>query len=232
MYMYQIYQLRHVLLCIVELILVGWSIRLWRQSNKLAIIILQIVLASLVYDNFVLAIGALLGPGELLMYLNKIRFLVHYISLPFLIVVGVDLVRSAGAAWATPLTQRLSWVLAFCLAILDVLNRYVGMKLELTSSGGIVRYTALNVGIPIITIAVSVFILLIGIGIQVRSRGKLPWLFIGALVALLGNALPQSLFGTLPASSSEFMLILSLLVTERYTSASPSSYSHRIENSQ
>ncbi len=218
----QIYQLGHLLLAIAELVLVGWSIRLWRQSNNLAIILLQIVLASLIYDNFVLAAGALLGTGELLMYLNKIRFLVHYLFLPLLIVVGVDLANRAGAAWATPLTQRLSWVLAFCLGILDVLNQYVGLTLEQTSFAGMIRYTGSNIGIPIITIAVSFFVLLIGIGIRVRSKGKLPWLFIGTLVAFLGNALPSSVFGSLPASLSEFLMTLSLLVTQSYMSISPS----------
>ncbi|GAB1545199.1 hypothetical protein NUACC21_78750 [Scytonema sp. NUACC21] len=217
----QIYPIGHLLLAISDLVLLGWSIRLWRQSNNLAIILVQIVLASLVYDNTVLFAGSFLQPGELLLYLNKIRFLVHYLSLPLLIVVGVNLAYRAGATWATPMIQSLSWVLAICLGILDVIRRYIGTTLELTKFTGIVRYTDPNLGIPIITIAITFFMLLIGIGIFVRSQRKLPWLFAGTLVAFLGNALPQSQFGTLPSTLSEFLMILSLMVTESNVSVSP-----------
>jgi hypothetical protein len=65
---------------------------------------------------------------------------------------------------------------------------------------------------------------LIGTGILIRSRGKLSWLFIGTLAAFLGNVPFLSNFGTLPASLSEFVMILSLLVTERDVSFSPESF--------
>ena len=59
----------------------------------------------------------------------------------------------------------------------------------------------------------TVFILLVGIGIWVRT-GNWFWLFIGALIGLLGNALPSGQVGTLPGSVSESILALSLLLTQ------------------
>lgn len=219
----QIYPQGHLLLAIAELMLVVWSISLWRKSNNLAIILSLIVLVSTAYDNIVLFAGSLLEPGDLLLYLNKIRFLVHYLFLPLLIVVGVDLANRAGAVWATTITKRLSWVLAITLGVLDVIRRYVGSTFEPKYFAGITRYYSPNV-FPVITIAVSFFMVLIAIGILIRSRGKLPWLFIGTLAAFLGNGLPTNNFGTLPASFSEFVMILSLLVTERDVSFSPESF--------
>ena len=166
--------------------------------------------------------GSLLEPGDLLLYLNKIRFLIHYLFLPLLIVVGVNLANRAGAAWATTITKRFSWILAISLGVLDVIRRYVGATFEPKYFAGITRYYSPNV-FPVITIAVTVFMVLSGTGILFRSRGKLPWVFIGTLIAFLGNGLPTNNFGTLPASFSEFVMILSLLVTERDVSVSSKS---------
>ncbi len=220
----QIYPLGHLILAIAELVLIGWSISLWRKSNNIPIILVQIVLVSMFYDNIVLFAGSLLEPGDLLLYINKIRFLVHYLFLPLLIVVGVDLANRAGAVWATKMMKRFSWVLAIYLGVLDVIRRCIGSTFEPKYFAGITRYYSPN-ALPIITIAVTFFMVLIGIGILVRSRGKLPWLFIGTLAAFLGNALSTNNFGTLPASLSEFVMILSLLVTERDVSVSPQSKS-------
>ncbi|MBV6627771.1 MAG: hypothetical protein KI793_33425 [Rivularia sp. (in: Bacteria)] len=219
----QIYPQGHLLLAIAELLLIFWSISLWHKSNNLAIILSLIVLVSIGYDNVVLFAGSLLEPGDLLLYLNKIRFLIHYLFLPLLIVVGVDLANRARAAWATTIIKRLSWVLAISLGVLDVLRRYVGSTFEPEYFAGITSYYSPNV-FPVTTIAVTIFMVLIGVGILIRSRGKLPWLFIGTLAAFLGNALPASSFGTLPASLSEFVMILSLLVTERDVTFAPESF--------
>lgn len=218
----QIYPQGHLLLAIAELILIVWSISLYRQSKNLAIILSIIVLVCTAYDNIVLFAGSFLEAGDLLLYLNKIRFFVHYLFLPLLIVVGVDLANRARAGWATTMLKRLSWVLAIFLGVLDVIRRYVGSTFELKNFAGINRYcTSL---FPVITIAVTVFMVLIGIGILIRSRGKLPWLFVGTLAALVGNALSHRNSGTLLASFSEFAMILSLLITERDVSLAPESF--------
>jgi hypothetical protein len=214
----QIYPLGHFLIAIAQLFLIAWSVRLWLKSKSLEMIVLPIILISLSYDNFLLAAGYYLGEGQLLQFLSQIRFLVHYLLLPFLIIVGVELANRAGAGWAIPLTRTLAWILAFTLGILDILNRYVGLKLEPVYFAGVLRYTTVtNENAPIVNIAVTLFVLLIGIGIWIRSEGKWGWLFVGALVALIGNALPPSEFGTLPSSASELLMALTLLLTERYT---------------
>ena len=212
----QLYPLGHFILAIAELFLIGWSIRLWLQSNSIAMIVLPIILISIAYDNLVLASGTLIGSGELLQFLSQIRFLVHYLTLPFLIVVGVELANRAGAGWAIPLTRWLGWILAIALGIADILTRYVGLELQPVYFAGVLRYTTQVGGLPIVTIAVTLFVLLIGIGFWVRTKAW-SWLFFGTLIGLLGNALPISQFGTLPGSGAEFIMTLFLLLTERYS---------------
>jgi hypothetical protein len=214
----QIYPLVHLLIGFAELLLIGWSIGLWLQSHSLAMIILPIILVSISYDNFLLATGALIGEGELLKFLSQIRFLAHHLFVPFLIVVGVELAHRSEASWANNFTRSLAWIISLSLAIVDIFNRYIGSDLVPIYFAEVLRYTASPIkGIPIITIAVTLFLLLIGIGIWIRSKHKWFWLFIGTLIALVGNALPLSIVGTLPGSLSEFVMTLTLLLTEQYT---------------
>lgn len=217
--MSMLYPLAHLALFLLEWILLGLTIRLWLKSNSVAMIILPILLASLSYDNFLLATGNWIGAGELLQLLSRWRFLLHYSTIPMFIVVGVELAHRAGAAWSTTKMRFLSWIIALGLAAIDIATNYVGLQLTSAKFAGVLRYQAAFLhGPPTITIIVNLFILLIGIGLFIRLKWQ--WLFIGTFVALIGNTIPSSLVGTLPSSVSEFVLAISLLLTEQRTQSS------------
>ncbi len=215
-----IYPLAHISLTLMECVLLGWAIRLWRQSISLAIIVLPIVLASISYDNLILSIGSLIGEGEVLKTLSMVRFLLHYLVVPLFIVIGVELAHSAGAGWANNVVRVFSWAIALGLAAIDVATNYIGLELVPIQFAGILRYHVANLsGLPIITIIVNLFILLIGIGIWIRLKWS--WLFVGTLVSLVGNAIPSSLVGTLAGSASEFLMAISLLLTKELSGEMP-----------
>ncbi|WP_216701563.1 hypothetical protein [Gloeothece verrucosa] len=91
-----------------------------------------------------------------------------------------------------------------------------GLDLIPVTFAGVLRYKLATVkGPPIITIVVNLFVFAISIGLWFRLRWR--WLFAGTAIALIGNAIPSVLVGTLPGSASEFVLALCLLLTERRT---------------
>ncbi|MEH2396488.1 hypothetical protein [Nostoc sp.] len=211
-----IYPVIHFSLALLEWVLISWAIRLWQQSTSLAMIVLPIVLVSISYDNLILSIGNLIGEGELLKTLSMLRFLLHYLVVPLFIVIGVELAHRAGASWANKVVRVLSWLIALGLTAIDVATYYIGLELVSIKFAGILRYHVANLsGPPIITIVVNLFVLLIGIGIWFRL--KWPWLFLGTLVSLVGNALPSLAVGTLAGSASEFVMAVSLLLTEEFS---------------
>ena len=211
-----IYPVTHFSFALIEWVLIGWAIRLWQQSTSLAMIVLPIVLVSISYDNLILSIGSLIGEGELLKTLCMLRFLLHYLVVPLFIVIGVELAHRAGASWANRLVRVLSWVIALGLTAIDVTTHYIGLELVPIEFAGILRYHVANlIGPPIITIVVNLFVLLIGIGIWFRL--KWPWLFVGTLVSLIGNAMPSYAVGTLAGSYSELVIAISLLLTQERT---------------
>ncbi|MGD1714184.1 hypothetical protein [Dapis sp. BLCC M172] len=208
-----IYPLGHLTVAIVELIILLFAYPFFRLSKNWAMIVLPIVLVGLIYDNSILFSSKFIGEGELLENLSQIRYLLHYITVPLFIVVAIELASASEAKWANQFVRVSSWLLAFGLAGYDVIKNFVGLELKPETFAGVLRYVPVNGNILIITIIVTVFVLLVGIGIWVRT-GNWFWLFIGALIGLLGNALPSAQVGTLPGSVSEFILALSLLLTQ------------------
>ncbi len=208
-----IYPLGHLIVAIVELILLLFAYPFFRLSKNWAMTVLPIVLVSSIYDNLILFSGKFIGQGELLENLSQIRYLLHYLIVPLFIVVAIELASASEAKWANKFVRVASWLLAFGLAGFDVIKNFLGLELKPETFAGVFRYVAVNAPIPIITIIINVFVLLVGIGIWVRTKNWF-WLFIGALVSLLGNALPTAQVGTLPGSISECILALSLLLTQ------------------
>ncbi len=176
-------------------------------------IVLPIVLVSTIYDNLILWSGRFIGQGELLETLSQIRYLLHYLVVPLFIVVAIELAYRSEAKWANQFLRVSSWLLAFGLAGFDVVRNFIGLELKPEIFANVLRYVSIEPKIPIITIIVNIFVLLVGIGIWVRTKNW-RWLFIGALIGLIGNALPSAQVGTLPGSASECVLALSLLLTQ------------------
>lgn len=207
-----LYPIAHISIAVAGWFTLNWSIKLWKsarnlesaetKATSLATLVLPVLLASISYDNFVLGAGQYIGTGAALENLSMVRFLAHYIVVPFFIAVGVEIAHEAGAKWANKGVRILSWVVAAGLAIADVFINYVGLVLEPTTFHGILRYSAANLtSPPFVTIAVNVFMLLIAIGVWLRLKWS--WLFVGSLIAFLGNAIPSDIVGTLPGSLSE-----------------------------
>lgn len=221
--MLYIYPVGHLLLGITELLLIGWSIRLWQNSKVLAMATLPLLLLSTTYDNLVLAFGGWLGEGKLLYDLTQIRFLLHYLVLPFLIVVGLEFCYRIGLFAITPTVLKLSWIIAIGLALLDYFNSYLNLSLVPTEFLGVLRYTQWQPAHPpIVAIGVNLFLLVISIAVCVRLKQKGFCLLWGSLICLFGNAIPLSQVGTLVSTASELALSIGLLLTEQYLQTNPS----------
>ncbi len=224
----KVYSLGHLNLIIIEVVLWIFAIIFYRRDQRtLAMIVLPLVLASTIYDNSILWSGKFIGEGQFLEILSQVRFLLHYLIVPLFIVVAVELAYLSDASWAKRNVRILSWVLSVILAGYDVVKNFIGLKFVPRCLAGnsceklaylVPRYIAQPEILPLTTIIINIFVLLVGIGIWFRlkhSRKEIwPWLFVGALISLVGNAVSFKL-GTFPGSASECVLALSLLFTQQ-----------------
>ncbi len=212
-YFLEPYPLGHLIIALIEVIILLFAYPFFRISNNQAMIVLPIVLVSTIYDNAILFSGKLIGEGNLLETLSLWRFFLHYAIVPFFIVVAIELAYLSEARWANKVVRVLSWLVALGLAGFDIIKNFVGLELVPVTFAGVLRYIPAQPSIPITTTSVNIFVLLIAIGIWVRTKNWF-WLFIGATIALVGNALPSQQLGSLPGSASECILALSLLLTQ------------------
>lgn len=198
-----------------SLALAIWSVGLFQDSWSLEKFLLLAVLAGLIYDNITISAGSLLGEGELLKALNMMRFLLHNLLSPLLVLIAFELeyqTRAVGDSHAG--IRSAVWALASGLILFGTVTKFFGLQLSPETYAGTLRYRAVNSGsgFPILEIGIVLLVALVGISLW--QNIQCPWLFAGSLVMLVGGALPIKIVGPAVSSGAEILLILSLLATE------------------
>lgn len=145
-------------------------------------VLLLLVLAGLVYDVFVIALGRFVGEGSFLKTLNAGRFIVHALLTPAMMIFGFGVLRKAGVGWAQSRTTHIILCIVVTLLIalgaysdifqLDLQPSLVMDTLRYTNEGGIK-------GPPIPAVLSIIFLLVAGITLW-RKTGWW-WLAAGAI---------------------------------------------------
>lgn len=190
-----------------------WSIDLLQQSNNGNIFLLILVMAGMIYDNLIISLGRLINEGLHLELLNRLRFFLHDMLIPLLLVVAVKLASAAGVVWATQsLVSSGSWGIALGLIAFGLLVNFKHLELIPTNYAGILRYKPKKSYVPILTIFTA---LIVGVaGFYIWREIQWPWMFVGTVVMFLGNAFPTTIVGPLLGSTVDFIFILALVLTQ------------------
>ncbi|WP_148927787.1 hypothetical protein [Paenibacillus methanolicus] len=177
-----------------------------------------LVLFGLFYDNAVIAIGGAIGEGNLLRAFSYPRFWLHALFTPLLVVVAVDIARSARIrGWYNrSLPIVLAWVVTLGLIIyqsLAVTSQEVA-NLKVEEEYGALRYgTSAESSFPIMVLAAAAAVLLVGAILIVRRRW--PWMLVGVGVLILGRAIPIEIDSSALTNIFELILLASILFTIR-----------------
>ncbi|MBW4617073.1 MAG: hypothetical protein KME21_28290 [Desmonostoc vinosum HA7617-LM4] len=193
--------------------LVLWEISLFQQEQKISTILLIVVLAGMTYDNLIISIGCIINEGDLLKTLNRLRFTLHNLFVPLLVVTAVQISHNAGVVWMkNSLVHYGGWAIAFSLIILGLVSEFRSQELTPTYSAGTLRYKPQSSEIPILTILTAILVAVAGIYIWYEIQW--PWMLVGTLVMLFGNALSARFFSSIVSSFVDFLFILALLATD------------------
>lgn len=204
-----------------------WALRLNRQHPSTALWLATVPLYLLWYDNLVIGLGGTLGQGDLLKGLNTVRFLAHYICLPFTFIAIGSMARQAGFAWAQPkLVMGAFCTLATCFIVHD-LWLFANSTFYPSCFAGTLRYTThiteytacspdavIGAGRPIPpipAITLSNMLLLFGLYLWWKIGHK--WLFVGSLFALVFFAVPYSRTGGIVGNIGEPIITAVVLST-------------------
>lgn len=194
-----------------------WAFKLWRADRSLGAFALLLPIATVGYDNVIIAAGSWIGPGPLLEALTVPRFAGHAFFTPAWIVAAVALAARAGAF---PKRERLftvgSWVLYGAMVIVGLLNEVVFFRGELVIESDVTYYT--NAGRlftpppPSLTMLVVVLVC----GVLVLWRTRWPWMLLGALPVPLSQAMSGEGAAFLFINSGEVIMSASLVSTLAY----------------
>jgi len=175
-----------ILYFIFSTLFVYLLLQLGNLKKKRYVLILFLVLAGLLYDNLIIAIGSFIGENSLLKLLSAGRFYIHAFFTPTMIIFGFGVLRKAGVKWALGKTAHIIFCVFTTLLIalgvytdilqLDLQTKVVGDTLRYVNEGGIK-------GPPIPAILTITFLIVAGISLW-RSTGWM-WLAIGSILMFI-----------------------------------------------
>ncbi|WP_309129378.1 hypothetical protein [Microbacterium sp.] len=196
-------------------VLFFWMIALTLSRRRIiASDLAALVVAALVYDNAVLAVGALVGEGEGLRVANGLRFWMHAFATPLLVIVGWHAMSRAGIRWAAR-----GWAAAAAVALSAVLIAWelatstLRMELVAETEYGAVSYSdaAAPAGPPVMALIVVAVLLLAGILVWIRQ--KWPWLTVAAVVMVAGISIPLPVQSGAVTNAFELLLLIGVVAT-------------------
>lgn len=188
------------------------------DPKDLSSLMLILPIAGVVWDNTIMALGARIGDGPLLVGLSWPRFIGHAVLTPAWIIAAIGFAQRAtspaGPRRASPTKRTLAWAL-FAFAVLAGVLRYVVfLEMAPVFDGGMFYYTNAGTfpGPPIGSITM-LFVALIA-STFVWRRARIPWMLLGSLFMLATQLIPRELVGFLVTNSGEVLMAASLVATE------------------
>ncbi len=192
-----------------------WAAVMFYKHPSWALAMLLPILAWLIFDPLVLAIGNSLGEGATLQVLHSLRHLLRAIATPFLLVIAFDQAKRARVKGTDDLLMMLGLgVVILALVVLGIMKGFAELTLEPVVIEGIKQYQPdTPLGLPLAAIGTMGLIVLLGGGVFFKART--PWLLLGSLLVLAALFAPTIV--TLPSAAltaTSIALVVGFLATE------------------
>ena len=170
----------HLLLATGHGVIVVWMFRLWSTQRAPGDLLIATICGTIAYDNIVTVIARLTGTDTLLETMMDLRWAMHSIFTPFMMIVIMEIAAAAGNEFVRkPLVRTVIWTTVLLFAthglVVDLLKIDVGIPIiEFFTNGG---------GAHLDTLITEALIL--ALGIDLWRRQHWPWMFIGGMTMLI-----------------------------------------------
>ncbi|MGJ7913064.1 hypothetical protein [Neobacillus sp. LXY-1] len=194
-----------------------WGLFLSRKNGFVDLTnVLLLVIIGLIYDNSIIGFGRFMGEGNSLEKLSYLRFWLHALFTPTLVLFAWSICVRVGLPWAKKIFWKvLAILLTFGLILYELLTSVKGLVLEPKWRNDVLTYErAVHSENPVMVILVTLVILIVSI-IFIR-RLHFPWLFIGTILMIAGGLLTIWTKNFAMMNVFEFVFIVSLLLTKHF----------------
>lgn len=200
---------------LAQLVLAVLAIRLFARRHSLSAFMLIIPIAAVVWDNSIVALGATIGNGPLLVALSWPRFIGHALFTPLWIITAVGFATRAGAKrLATKPILVGQWALYALCVVLGFLRSVVYLVMVPATQGGLFYYRNGGTfpGPPFGSITMLLVVLICAVVLWRLTKS--PWMFLGGLFMLIVSVVPTEIIGFALSNTGEVVMAASLVFTE------------------
>lgn len=218
--------LGYLIIAVIDIAVLVWAMKLYKQYPSTALMLATMPLTLMWFDNLTIGLGSTLGEGPLLLGMNTVRFLAHYILLPFSIIAIGSMARQAGFKWAQPkIVMAAFCVLASYFMVHDLWRFYNATFYHscfadtLRYTTHIAQYTVCSpddiVGTgqriaPVPAITLNNMMLVFGAYLWWKIGYK--WLFLGVLASTAFFAVPFTSTGGIVGNVGEPIISIVILM--------------------
>ena len=202
---------------LAQLVLAIWAFVLFSRRRSLGAFAVALPIALLVWDNAIVALGAPIGDGPLLIALSWPRFVGHALLTPIWILTAFEYARRVGVERLQNRGSLVAqWALYGAMAALGFVRSVILLRFEPVIQGDLFYYT--NGGgfpgppIPALVMVVAVIVS----GVLVLRRTGWAWMLVGGVTMFVAAAVPISVAGFFVSNAGEVGLSLALVATERF----------------
>ncbi|MCL2481983.1 MAG: hypothetical protein FWF43_00920 [Propionibacteriaceae bacterium] len=209
-----VYTLIYACCAIAQAVLAIFAIRLFIKERSVSTLALILPTAAVVWDNSIVALGASIGDGPLLVGLSWPRFIGHALFTPAWIITGIGFAQRAGARFLRHRAITVGqWVVYAVCVVLGLLRSVFFLKMDPVSESGLFYYHNAGTfpGPPFGSIIMLFVVLLCGIGVW--RLAKTPWMFLGSVYMLVVSVIPTTIAGFVFSNTGEVVMAASLVAT-------------------
>lgn len=169
----------HLLLAIGHGAIVVWMFRLWSTKRAPGDLLIATICGTIAYDNAITVIALLAGADALLETMMDLRWAMHSIFTPFMMIVIMEIAAAAGNEFVRrPVVRTVIWTTVMLFSthglVVDLLRIDVGLPAA--------EFFANGVGTHLDTLITAALIL--ALGVDLWRRQQWPWMFMGGLTML------------------------------------------------
>lgn len=175
----------YLIVSVIHLIFAVLGARLYGRNRSIYTAMALIVIVGLFYDNLIIAIGSFIGEGALLKGLNSVRFVIHALFTPTLIMFAIATAQRLGVGWAQKTAVFTVFGLLTVLLIgLGVYTDIINLALVPEVEAGTLRYGNDNTAGPPIPAIVTIIVML-AVGVSLWRQHKWWVLFVGSALMFI-----------------------------------------------
>ena len=221
------FSLGYLVIAVIDIAVLVWAIRLYKQYPSTALMLATMPLTLMWFDNLTIGLGSTLGEGSLLLGMNTVRFLAHYILLPLSIIAIGSMARQAGFKWAQPKIVMVAFCVLATYFMVHDLWRFYNATFYHSCFADTLRYTThiaqytvcspddiVGTGqriAPVPAITLNNMMLVFGAYLWWQIGYK--WLFLGVLASTAFFAVPFASTGGIVGNIGEPIISIVILMT-------------------